>query len=371
MRFFVIILLQAAILLASATCSKRSSILKSNDTDDGVGPPVTRSEVILTADHYVRLHWTMSATNRSGITCGEYFVSDYGVGDRIGMGYKWGGWNDIDDFMQKIEEGYGTGTGGGADTYDNYSIDCVVGVSCTGFVSRAWHLNEKYTLCYPDPDIPRKFCDITQPIEGVDLASHRVAALKKGDAFINDYHTILFVYETRSGLAMIMDSSYPGVRFRQVPWNQLASEGYTAIRYKNIEEVVRSSGTSENPITIDSDDFPFIHEGNTRDVVSMEFDKYSVAPIFSQVGPEVVYRLQMNLSASVSITVTNLKFEGINNDIHLLASLQRDDVEMMATDCIARADNTLQADLNIGSYYIIIDSSSDLPGEYTLTVHFN
>jgi hypothetical protein len=370
MRIFVILLLHILIFV-SAACSDRSTIITSNGTDENVGPPVTRSEVILTADKYVRLHWTMSAVNRNGITCGDYFVSDYPVGDRIGMGYKWGGWNDIDDFMQKIEAGYGTGTGAGADTYANYSIDCVVGVSCTGFVSRAWHLNEKYTLCYPDPDIPRKFCDITCPIEGVDLARHRVTALKKGDAFINAYHTILFVYETRSGFAMVMDSSTPGVRFRQVPWNHLSSDGYTAIRYNNIQEVDQSSGTIVNPVTIHSDEFPFIHEGNTRDVVSMEFDKYSIAPAISQVGPEVVYQLQMNSSASVTITITNLRYEGINNDIYLLASLQRDDSEMMATDCIARADISLHEELNMGSYYIIIDSCSDLPGEYTLTVDSN
>jgi hypothetical protein len=283
------------------------------------------------------------------------------------MGYKWGGWNDIDDFLGKIDQGYGTGTGGGSNTYEDFSIDCVVGVSCTGFLSRAWHLNEKYTLCYKDPDIPRKFCEITYTIEGVDLGSRQVSLLRKGDAFINDYHTILFVYETKGGEPMVMDSSMPGVRFRRLTWEYLDSEGYRAIRYINIEETSNPRGTIENPFLIESDDLPFIHEWNTRDVVGMEFDRYSAAPLIGHIGPEVVYSLRMDESAVVSMTVTDIKHEGINNDIHLLGSLDRND-EQMAVDCIERADNTITRELDGGIYYIIIDCNNDLPGEYTLTV---
>jgi hypothetical protein len=287
------------------------------------------------------------------------------------MGYKWGGWTHVDSFVQKIAEGYGTGTGGGSDTYKDFPNACIVGVSCTGFVSRAWHLNEKYTLCYDDPDVERKFCNIAQPIDGVDLGSHQVDALKKGDAFINEYHTILFIYETRSGHAKVMDSSYEGVRFRQMSFASLAMDGYVAIRYENILDDVDPPGTMTNPIVIDSDAFPYIHKGNTRNVVGMNFDSYADAPLVSQVGPDVVYELRMRSRGVISMIVTDIKFEGIDNDVHLLTSLTREDTGMIAVDGIESADNTITRELDEGVYYIVIDSSHDLPGEYTLFVDMN
>ncbi|UCG52124.1 MAG: hypothetical protein JSW58_00800 [Candidatus Latescibacterota bacterium] len=372
MRLPIAPILTATLLLSWCACSdSRDTVLEGDGNNDGVGPPVTRSEVILTADKYARLHWTMSAVNRTGISCEGNFVSRYPVGNRIGMGYKWGGWNDIDDFLKKIEEGYGTGTGGGADVYANFSIDCVVGVSCTGFVSRAWHLYEKYTLCYPDPDIQRKFCEITHDIDGVNLEMHQVDGLKKGDAFINDVHTILFVYETREGNPTIMDSSFEGVRFRQLTWAYLASEGYKAIRYNNIKEVSNPRGTLTNPIAVNSDEFPFIHEGNTRDLVSIEIDRYSAAPTIVQAGPEVVYQLEIKSPGTVTMMVSDVKYEGINNDLHLLGSLEWSVDVRMATDCIDRADNTLTKELEEGFYFILIDSPSDMPGEYTLVVDYD
>ncbi|UCH83058.1 MAG: hypothetical protein JSW50_11370 [Candidatus Latescibacterota bacterium] len=369
MKVSALYLLHFLVFASGLACSdERTPVMHGTGLDDGVGPPVTRSEVIRTADEYARLHWTMSTTNRYGISCGSHFVSNYMEGPRIGVGYKWGGWNDIDDFRQKIEEGYGTGTGGGANTYENFSIDCVVGVSCTGFVSRAWHLNEKYTLCYADPDIPRKFCEITEPITEVDLGSHQTEGLKKGDMFINDYHTILFIYRTRSGHPQIMDSSHEGVRFRRLSFAQLALEGYRAVRYRNIVDDTDPPGTIANPIAIDSNSLPFVDNGNTRDVVSMNFDSYSAAPLVSQVGPDVVYELTILSPGSITITVTDIKNEGIDNDVHLLASLEKSDPGMVATDCIESADNTITRELDEGLYYLIVDSSHDLPGEYTLSV---
>jgi hypothetical protein len=41
---------------------------------------------------------------------------------------------------------------------------------------------------------------------------------------------------------------------------------------------------------------------------------------------------------------------------------------MMATNCIERADNAITRELDEGSYFVIIDSSDDAPGEYRLVV---
>lgn len=66
------------------------------------GPPVTRSEVILTADKFVRVRWEMKEVNQTGTTCDGNFKSDYPAGPRIGMGYMWNGWDDTDDFLKKL-----------------------------------------------------------------------------------------------------------------------------------------------------------------------------------------------------------------------------------------------------------------------------
>ena len=140
----------------------------------GDGPPVTRSNIILTADKYARVHWRMSEENRTGKSPNSRFRSNYHVGDRIGMAYKWSGWDTVEDFLKKIKAGYGAGTGGGSGTYNNYSINDVIGISCTGLVSRAWHLRNKYTLNYPNPNIRRKFQEITHDIEGIDFGNNQL-----------------------------------------------------------------------------------------------------------------------------------------------------------------------------------------------------
>jgi len=327
---------------------------------------VTRSEVILTADRYATVRWTMSAQNRTGVTCGGTFVSNYPVGNRIGVGYKWGDWTDVDDFLTKISMGYATGTGGGL-TYETIPFDCIVGVSCTGLVSRAWHLDHKYTLNYADPDIPRKFQEITHVIPGVDIAARQVSGIKKGDALINDYHVMLFVYETPDGVPMIIDSSYEGVRFRAVSWGTLAAEGYTAIRYNNIVEDDVAAGTPSNPIVLEVGQYDLAAEGNTRDAASLEFHRYSLEPASRRPGPEVVYEFVLNTRGSLKASITQATSEGIGNEVYLLSSLDRDSAGM-ALDYVARGDNAIETVLTSGRWYLVVDSGNDSPGRYSLTV---
>ncbi len=332
------------------------------------GPPVKRSLTVLTADRYARAHWTMTEENRTGVTCGGTFVSNYPVGDRVGVGYKWGGWTELDEYLDKVSRGWGTGTGGGL-TWDTIPFDCVVGVSCTGLVSRAWHLDNKYTLNYDDPDIPRKFEEITHVVEGVDFASRKVSGLRKGDVFINRYHVMLFVYETIYGVPMIIDSSYEGVRFRPVSWYDLASDRYTAIRYNNIVEPIDPPGTVSNPIRFQAGTHEISLEGNTRDVVSIEFHSYSIEPSVRQPGPEVVYEVVVKDEGIIEASITQFKHEGIDNDIHLLGSLGVDD-NGMALDCLARGDYLIEYGVGEGRWYLVIDSRNNSPGEYTMTVRF-
>jgi len=133
--------------------------------------------------------------------------------------------------------------------------------------------------------------------------------------------------------------------------------------------VTNPVGTTTNPIIIPTNDFPYEHEGNTRDVISMEFDTYFAAPDINQQGPEVIYQFQLNNAGTITIDMTDFKSEGINNDVHLLKTLNKNE-DLKALDCFARADNTLSQNLLPGIYYIIVDSNKDKPGEYKLMINF-
>ncbi len=348
------------------------------------GPPVTSSEALLTADRFARVHWTMSAINQTGASCGGGFESPYPAGERIGMAYKWGGWDTVDEFLRKIGEGYGAGTGGGVDTYEHYPRECVTGTSCAGLISRAWKLEHKYTLDYASPRIRRKLGQITHAVAGVDLARGIAGDLSKGDALISDTHVMLFVYETRDHRVMVIDSRPPGTTFRSTTWRWLAERGYRAIRYNHILAESEPPGTRARPIAIPlapSRDpapgpspvagqgryLPWSCEGNTRDVVSMDFDRYSAAPQIEQQGPEVVYALTLPSSANVALRITDFAGEGIANDLHLLTSLRADETRT-AVDCLARGDREIQCALEPGSYFVVVDSGADLPGEFMLHV---
>ena len=74
-------------------------------------------------------------------------------------------------------------------------------------------------------------------------------------------------------------------------------------------------------------------------------------------------------AGTLDVTITQFKYEGIDNDIHLLSSLDRDDLGM-AVDCFARGDNRIEVAVSRGKCYLIVDGRNNSPGEYTLTVDF-
>ena len=331
------------------------------------GPVVTRREAVLAADRYAMVRWTMMEKNRRGVACGGTFVSDYDLGERLGMGYKWGGWDDVETFLFMIADGHGTGTGGYVD-YDIIPFDCVTGISCTGLVSRAWHLREKDTLDYPDrPDIPRQLDDITSPVSGVDFRARRRGDLRSGDALMNATHVMLFLYETRDGAAIVIDSRGDGVALRKTSWSFLDAYGYEAIRYDNIVDGPPPRGTVGFPIEIPPGRRSFTAAGNTRDAVSMVFDGYVAYPGRREQGPEHVYLLQIGEKTEVTIEITEDRAARIDNDVFLLASTRRDG-DGMAVDCIMADDRRIVRELEPGQYWIVVDSGWDKTGEYEIFV---
>jgi len=335
---------------------------------NGDGPPVTRSEAVLTADRYARVRWTLTQDNQTGYREDRDFKSNYGTGDRIGMAYKWGGWDTVEDFLDKVEKGYGTGTGGGSDVYRRFPKSAVTGISCTGLVSRAWHLNHKYTLNYNKVFfLRREFQDITQDVPGGNLRSDQLGSIKKGDVLINSGHTMVYLYTGRDGRVRVLHSTTPGVIFQSFDVSELVRNGYKPIRYDNIVETEAPKGTATNPIVLTPGENLQSIEGNTRDVVSMEIDEYSSCSAGSQVGPETIYRYDVTRAGEIEIAVTDFKDEGIDNDVFLLRSIDIGE-EHEALDCIAWEDRRIEWSAVPGTYWIVVESGEDTPGGFTLSV---
>lgn len=314
-----------------------------------------RGEAILIGDTYTREHWSCTTANTTGASqsCPSAYTSYYSVGNYIGVPYKWGGFDSMDQFRHKISQGYGAGS---------YSSDgvlsCVTGVDCSGYVSRCWAQTSKYG---------------TSTIHGISSELASTAEMKKADAFNKaGSHVVMLTYYHRDGSPVIMEAaggSYRKTVFRKTTWSYL--NGYKPIRYDNIENDTNVVGTISNPIKIQS--FPFTDSGNTRNVFSLEIDSYSVKPETPETGPEVIYTFTIENPGTIDLSVTDIQAENIDNDIHLLSSLNVDS-NRMATDALARDDHSIIMHIDAGTYYIVVDSYSssgnDRPGEYTMTASF-
>lgn len=314
-----------------------------------------RGAAILIGDTYTREHWSCTTANTTGApqSCPSGYASYYSVGDYIGVPYKWGGFDSMDQFREKISQGYGAGS---------YSSDgvlsCITGVDCSGYVSRCWEQTSKYG---------------TSTIHGISSELGSTDNMKKADAFNKaGSHIVMLTYYHRDGSPVIMEAaggSYRKTVFRKTTWSYL--NGYKPIRYDNIENDTNVVGTISNPIKIHS--FPFTDSGNTRNVFSLEIDSYSVKPETPETGPEVIYTFTIENPGTIDLSVTDIQNEDIDNDIHLLSSLNVDS-NKMATDALARDDHNIIMHIDAGTYYIVVDSFSssgnDRPGEYTMTASF-
>jgi|GEM_PF-1437613 len=181
---------------------------------------IARDQVIANAEAYATHSWYCSTENASGCNWGGCPVSGsaFNVGWHTGVAYKWGGFDSITDFDQKLAQGYTAGDVTGTACV----AVCATGVDCSGYVSRCWGLTSKYsTSTLPDisTQIPQD-------------------SLSKGD-ILNDpgNHVVLFHYLTGNGSPVVYESVYGSpnkVIHHTVSWSSL--NGYTPRIYNNIEE---------------------------------------------------------------------------------------------------------------------------------------
>lgn len=113
------------------------------------------------------------------------------------------------------------------------------------------------------------------------------------------------------------------------------------------------TGTPADPFLIDS--LPFTHLADTRESLSDVIDAYPAcnAPQ-NESGPEYVYRLDLRRPATVRAMVFDRG--AVDIDIHLLG-------EPDPATCLDRDHNAIEASLDAGTWYFVLDTFTGADGE--------
>jgi cell wall-associated NlpC family hydrolase len=211
-------------------------------------PPssVTRAEAIATAQRYLLLKWKPTAANvlhgkdPVGIrvdTPDEAFkpVNSFpgwwrSGATNQGMPYKWGGFDTPESFLAGVAAGRAAGdvyTAEKRRLLDAGVSEQVVGIDCSGFISRCWGLPKSYS---------------TRSLPGLCVGLKDYAELRPGDIVnLHNAHVLLFAGWARpdhSRLLAYETGSPPTwkVLLNDMDTQALQKLGYKAWRYRGIRE---------------------------------------------------------------------------------------------------------------------------------------
>jgi hypothetical protein len=306
----------------------------------GLAQGIEREAVLDKAVSYAVHTWTMTAANRYA-DCSSDYESSQDDGEKVGLPYGWGGYDTLDSF----DAGLLAGEGAGAHSWDGI-LSCIVGVDCSGYVSRIWETGHYSTST---------LYAVTSSISA--------SAIERADAW-NDpgSHVVLHAYETAAGTPVFYEAAGGADKVRinaSSGWSYLS--GYAPVRFEGIE-AGPSSGTTVAPREIEA--FPFEDLRWTAGAASDLFDVYNCAPDTDESGPEVVYHFTAAEAGLLSLTLSD--DSGVDVDLHVLTALSTE-------ACLARHDSALAVEVPAGEVYIVADtyvSGREYPGPYLLRAHF-
>ena len=157
---------------------------------------VLPQDALDTGDEYEQLVWNCSAVNlTNGVIIDPYGYpvrtpSWVQVGSNQKVPYKWGGFEDIEQFLYGIDIGKYAG-----DNYTSKSsgTPSAVGVDCSGFVSRCWNLPFHYSTRMMDDALAQPYATWQEA--------------EPGDAVHKPGHVRLFVQHNGNGSLMVVEAS--------------------------------------------------------------------------------------------------------------------------------------------------------------------
>ncbi len=133
-------------------------------------------------------------------------------------------------------------------------------------------------------------------------------------------------------------------------------------------EEAQGLGTVEDPIIIpvEGDRYVYIDARDTTEGPSDRFDAYPPDEL-DESGPEFVYMFDLDQEMSVNARIATPEPEGVDVDLHLLASVE-------PLTLLSRANDQFDEFLAPGRYYFIMDTfasdGAEMPGPYTLRMEF-
>jgi hypothetical protein len=148
----------------------------------------------------------------------------------VGVPYKWGGFDLPEDFERGLRAGKYAGdicTPEKRVLLDAAVSQYVVGIDCSGLVSRCWGLPRSYST--------RELTNLCDPVKDMKK-------LLPGDIFnLNNSHVLLFAGwtdPTRTRLRAYEAGSPPSwkVLLNEMPLTFLTDQGYTAWRYRGMKD---------------------------------------------------------------------------------------------------------------------------------------
>lgn len=218
-----------------------------NETDDTksfgntAGDEMMPHQMINIAKNYLWIEWNATSNNIAGTSDNENFDIGEGylvqtpswispVGAKTGVPYKWGGWTHYNHFKNLAELGKYTGDISCASpfTYTNYAnttnLD-VIGIDCSGLISRAWNLGSKRTTENEtwgliNSNLSTQYANIDQ--------------VKRGDFLQKTSHVRLVVnYNADTESIDVIESVTTTERPHSVNYDRVAEETYSETNLTN------------------------------------------------------------------------------------------------------------------------------------------
>lgn len=101
--------------------------------------------------------------------------------------------------------------------------------------------------------------------------------------------------------------------------------------------------------------FPFVHASTTVGRRALA-QRYSARPSAAELGPEVVYRVDVAARGRLRAWVQGDRVDlGVDLDVHVLRSLELD-AAGLAVACVARDDVQVELEVQPGVYYVVVDT---------------
>lgn len=182
---------------------------------------ISRDKIIENAKEFADYTWTVKSGNAD-----PYWNSRY-VGQYVkGLAYNWGGFDTIERFEDRINEGRVAGNDLKTIHESQYIRTDFAGVDCSGFVSLVWE-----TPTYTGQT--SKYGTSTLPYISYSIGWDELEA---GDILLKSGHVRVFEKYNSDGTMMVYESttsgSIDGVTYRALSRN----DDYTPSRYDHVEE---------------------------------------------------------------------------------------------------------------------------------------